>query len=365
MPLGGALSLGVGSSLLSGAIGSKGSKSAAKTLQQNAAKIVPIVQQAVGQAQAGVGDATATGLTGISGATSSGQQGIAGGVTDANKILQDSAQQQQALYNPYIQAGTNSLSQIQQLSGPGGALSRQFSFDPNNIANNPGYQFTLKQGEDAIQRSAAANGGLFSGGTMKSLAGYATGSAAQYENQLYNQALSTFQTNQQQALNQVGTLQGLAGLGGQATSASANALGTSAAGQSQNLYGGGIAGAGLGLQGAQAAGTLGLAGATQQGNYGLQGSQIIGQTLTGGAQGQAAGQVGAANAWSNALASGSNNILNYLTYQNLGGAGLGPTGLGGYSSAGGLNIPLSPSGALPTTPYTGGHTDANGNWVVT
>lgn len=48
---------------------------------------------------------------------------------------------------------------------------------------SPGYQFRLQEGLKAIERSAAARGGLRSGATMKSLNNYAQGSAsAEYEN---------------------------------------------------------------------------------------------------------------------------------------------------------------------------------------
>jgi hypothetical protein len=38
--------------------------------------------------------------------------------------------------------------------------------------NDPGYQFRLQQGQDALQNSAAARGGLLSGGTAKALSDY-------------------------------------------------------------------------------------------------------------------------------------------------------------------------------------------------
>jgi hypothetical protein len=70
-----------------------------------------------------------------------------------------------------------------------------FGFDPTQVANNPGYQFALQQGQNAIQSSAAAKGTLLGTGTLKDLANYGAGAAYQGEGQLFNQGLQGFQTN--------------------------------------------------------------------------------------------------------------------------------------------------------------------------
>ena len=51
---------------------------------------------------------------------------------------------------------------------PGG----NFSFSGVNESNDPAYQFDLSQRQQAIQRSAAASGGLVSGGALKDLDTY-------------------------------------------------------------------------------------------------------------------------------------------------------------------------------------------------
>lgn len=61
--------------------------------------------------------------------------------------------------------------------------------------DDPGFQFALQQGTDAIQRSAAAKGNLLTGGTQKDLASYTTGAALQDYAGSYNRALNTFNTN--------------------------------------------------------------------------------------------------------------------------------------------------------------------------
>jgi hypothetical protein len=89
--------------------------------------------------------------------------------------MYDQTRQDQA---PYREAGYGALAQLQQLLGLGGdknaanygMLTRQFTGE--NLQSDPGYQFGLNQGTTALQHSAAARGGLYSGATMKALERY-------------------------------------------------------------------------------------------------------------------------------------------------------------------------------------------------
>lgn len=85
--------------------------------------------------------------------------------------------------------------------------------DYSGFEASPGYQFRLSEGQKAIERSAAARGGLNSGATMKALERFAQGTASDEFNRY------------------VGGLQSMAGLGQNAQNA------TTAAGQqsSQNI----------------------------------------------------------------------------------------------------------------------------------
>ena len=301
MPISAGIS--AGGSLLGGVFGSKGSKSAASQQSAAAQKVLQLAQTATQGAQQGV-----------QGATTSGQAGIAGGVTGANQQLTNTANQVQSLYAPYTQAGSQALGSLQQLSSASGPLSQQFSFNPSNLQSDPGYQFTLQQGQQAIDRSAAATGSLNSTGTLKSLANYTTGTANQYFNDAYNRAQSTFNTNRQGTLAQISAQQGIAGLGSAATQGSAGALTNLGSQGANTTYQGGVQGANLGLQGA-----------TTSGQFGLQGAQIAGNALTNMGNAQAAGTIGAANAWSGALGGGVNAINGYLNSQNYGGMAGYPT----------------------------------------
>ena len=179
----------------------------------------------------------------------------------------------QANLSPYMSIGTAALPQLLQSLGYQGqygangnltGLSGQgFQFNPSNLAQTPGYQFTLQQGLNAVNNATSATGQTGSGAQAKGLANYATGLAQNTYNQQYQNALTTYQQN-------ASTLGSLLSTG-------------------QN------AAAGLG-------------------SMGMQNAQSVGNTLQGGANATAAGQIAAGNATSNAL--------NGAMQLGLGGAGI-------------------------------------------
>lgn len=173
----------------------------------------------------------------------------AGAANQAGALIQNNAnkalgQQSTALGNeqsnlaPYTQAGTTALSNLgamQPFSAPTAAQAEA----------TPGYQFQLQQGEKALQNSAAARGGLLSGGTAKAINDYAQGQASTNYGNTYNQALQAYQTN-------FGNQFGLANLGANSANSlsnfqqgNANAqssiLGNSAAEQAQQINNAGAA----------------------------------------------------------------------------------------------------------------------------
>jgi len=178
---------------------------------------------------------------------------------------------------------TNSSGQLTGLNGQG------FQFNPSNLAQTPGYQFTLNQGLQQLQNANSSTGQNLSGAQQKGMSNYITGLANQTYNQQYQNALSTYNTN-------AGYLSGLLQTG-------------------QN------AAAGLGTMG-------------------MQNAQNVGNTLMGGANATAAGQVAAGNTQSNAL--------NSLMQLGLGGAGI--YSLGAKS---GMNTALSNAGSKLWSGLTG------------
>ena len=110
-------------------------------------------------------------------------------------------EKQQADYKPYLEQGTYGINTLGNLmkSGAGqlnnpldlylkskGLSGGQFN------TNNPAYQFQLKQGQQALDRSSAARGMGYSGAQMKSAQEYGQGMASQQYDKEYNRATSEF-----------------------------------------------------------------------------------------------------------------------------------------------------------------------------
>lgn len=108
--------------------------------------------------------------------------------------------------------------------GPGyGSLTAAFT--PQDYLNNqdPGYQFQLQQGTQALRNAAGAGSGALSGAALKDLIGY----NQDYANTGYQSAFDRFNT---QNNNTYSRLAGLATLG-QASAGNVAAQGTALAGQ--------------------------------------------------------------------------------------------------------------------------------------
>lgn len=182
---------------------------------------------------------------------------------------------QQMLKNlmPYMDLGQSGIGQLQDLLSSG-TLQKQFSFDPSQLGQTPGYQFTLQQGLKGVDNAASAKGLSLSGAQMKGIADYTTGLADQTYGQQYDRALRSFMTNYGVNSDQYNRLAGLVGLG-------------------QN------AAAGVG-------------------NAGLQTASNIGNTLMSGANAQAAGQIGSANAINNGIGQIGSGIGLYSLLNKLG-----------------------------------------------
>jgi len=165
-------------------------------------------------------------------------------------------QQTRADQMPFLQAGVTALNQLAPMA------ANYETFGQQQFQQDPGYAFRLSEGQKALDRSAAARGGLISGSALKAAQRY----GQEMGSQEYTNAFNRYQTERQARL---GPLQSLAGVG--QTTAS----------------------------------TLGQAGASNAAN--------VGNLMTGGAAASAAGQVGAANA----LTGGLGTYLNYSQGNNL------------------------------------------------
>jgi len=187
---------------------------------------------------------------------------------------------------PYRAAGQTALNALTPLA------TNYQKFGMDQFQQDPGYAFRLSEGQKALDRQAAARGGLISGGALKAAQRYGQDMGSQE----YMNAFNRYQTERNAQLN---PLQSLAGVGQTTTN--------------------------------------------QLGQFGAANAANVGNLMTGGAAAQAAGQVGAANAATGGLGTylnytSNNNLLNALknrgsTYGapvNFGGSGSGTFGEGDY-----------------------------------
>lgn len=93
-----------------------------------------------------------------------------------------------------------------------------------------GYKFALDQGTGAIDRGAAARGGVFSGNTLKAQTGYATGLAQQDYGNFYNRLAGQANAGQNAAALQANAGQNYAQGASNALSGAANAQAAGAIG---------------------------------------------------------------------------------------------------------------------------------------
>lgn len=126
---------------------------------------------------------------------------------------------------PYQDTGKVALSQLGTGIAPGGEFNQ--TYDASKIlSDDPGYQFRLDQGQQALERAEAAGGSIGGGGSIKAGTQY----AQDYASGEYNNAFQRFQQQQQQRFGQ---LSNLAGLGENANAIVTNA-GTGAASNFSN-----------------------------------------------------------------------------------------------------------------------------------
>ena len=164
----------------------------------------------------------------------------------AAELQREQFERQVQLQAPFREVGVRALPELE-------AASRYTPFGMKQFTADPGYGFRLAEGQKALDRQAAARGGLISGGALKAAQRY----GQEMGSQEYTNAFNRYQTERQARLN---PLQSLAGVG----QTSVAQLG--AAGQSYATGAGEAIGAGAQ---ARASGYMGGANALSQGlsNY--------------------------------------------------------------------------------------------------
>ena len=170
-------------------------------------------------------------------------------------VQREMFERQVELSEPWRKAGEQALNKLIPLTD-----YRQFGMQ--QFQADPGYGFRMSEGMKALERSAAARGGLLSGATLKGIQRFGQDLGSQE----YMNAFNRYQAERQARL---APLQSLAGVG-QTT-------------------------------------------AQQLGQAGQQMASNVGETLTSGAAARASGYVGGANA----LTQGLGTYLNYSQNQNM------------------------------------------------
>lgn len=108
--------------------------------------------------------------------------------------------QQREDAEPWRQAGQNALSQIES-----GMSDFQRDFTAQDFQADPGYEFRMKEGQKALERSAAARGGQQSGGTMKALTRYSQGVASDE----FGRARGRFNEDRDRRFNRLASIAGV------------------------------------------------------------------------------------------------------------------------------------------------------------
>src|SRR5690348_184667 len=96
-------------------------------------------------------------------------------IKKANALLEGKFGETAGQFSPYMQGGTSALDALMASYGLGGKPA-----DYSGFQNSPDYQFAQQSGVNALDRSGAARGHLFSGGQLKALTQFGQDNASQY-----------------------------------------------------------------------------------------------------------------------------------------------------------------------------------------
>lgn len=276
MPL--AAVIGAVATIGSAAISSSAASSSAKS-QENAATAASAQQQAAALAGGqivGAGDIAGAG-TAAAGDIAASQLQQAYDMEGAQQAAQGYQQAQSTLstagnlaagtqlnqyqttagnLSPFINTGSSAISQLANLFGlgPGGNGIPNTQALTSALTATPGYQFGLSQGQQQLNATAAARGGLLSGSQLEAAQQYGTNYAQQQAYAPYVSGLQSLAQGGQTAATSLGTL------GGQAASGAAQDYLTAGQGVANAQVGAGnVLGSGLTAGGAAFASGLNAA----------------------------------------------------------------------------------------------------------
>lgn len=193
-------------------------------------------------------------------ASESGSRRVAKATNKAAEGSNDQYLQTREDMTPWREAGEVALGQLAEGTKDGGIFNRNFTLQ--DFVKDPGYDFRLQEGTDAVEASAAARGGALSGGALKELTRFGQKFASNEYNNAYNRWNNDITTR-------FNRLSGVAGTGQTATRDVATA--------------------------------------------GANNAQMVGDMVTSGASARASGYAGTVNS----INSGVSNLANWYQSQQL------------------------------------------------
>ena len=153
----------------------------------------------------------------------------------SGELQQQQFERQVQLQAPFREAGVRALPELE-------AASRYTPFGMEQFQADPGYGFRLAEGQKALDRQAAARGGLISGAALKGAQRF----GQEMGSQEYTNAFNRYQTERQARLNPLQSLAGMAqtsvgqlGAAGQAMATGVGEAGAQAAQARASGYMGG------------------------------------------------------------------------------------------------------------------------------
>jgi hypothetical protein len=304
----------------------KGYTAATNDVGEAVSQANPVLSAAVSQAENYAGGNAANAESWAGGAANTAANGANNAATTANTTL----------LSPYVTNGGTASNQLSNLTSAG------FRFDPSQVANTPGYQFNLQQGEKAIANSMAAKGMGQSGAAIKAGDMFAQNLASNTYQQAFGNALSTYNTNVSSLLPQTQLGLGASGMAGSNLMNAAEYGGnitTNAAEYAGNA----------GLQAAEYGGNAGMWGGGQMASNLLNAGVYAGNAAANSGAAIANGDINAANAWNGTLSS----IGSGLTPLAMAGFGSGGWSVGNIAPNLGSLYPPNPSnGYNNNSPYS-------------
>lgn len=117
---------------------------------------------------------------------------------DANQLQKDQYWQTREDNLPLMDLRNTLLPRIQELA------QQDSGATPQEVLSDPGYQFGMDQGTRALQGSAAARGGLYSGATMKALNKFGNDYATTKFGDVFNRKQTAIGNNFNRAMGAAG-----------------------------------------------------------------------------------------------------------------------------------------------------------------